>query len=101
MRIATVVALAGLVLAGAASAQSRGSSFSLADPATRPADSVIVDGVSYRCDEAGLCIGSGRGTEQPATRACRRVVARVGAVADFTWRGQSLNAEQVAACNAG
>lgn len=100
MRILTTVAAFGLALAGTASAQSAGSSFTLQDPSAAPASAVIVDGVSWRCGEDSVCVGTGRGAEQPATRACRRVVARVGAVASFTWRGVTLTNEQLAACNA-
>ena len=100
MRNLFLIALASLATAGAASAQTVSYSFSPADTAARPAASVIVDGVSYRCGEDNVCIGSGRGEDQPATRACRRLVARVGAVSAFTWRGQALSAEQIATCNA-
>jgi hypothetical protein len=35
-----------------------------------------------------------------APRACRRVVARFGPVTEFSWKGETLSAEQLAACNA-
>ncbi|WP_431307593.1 CC_3452 family protein, partial [Brevundimonas denitrificans] len=52
----------------------------------------------WRCDGA-TCTASG-GANQPATRACRRVVARFGAVSSFSYKGVALSAEQIAACNA-
>jgi len=100
MRLASLVAVAVVTLAGAASAQSSGSTLTLQNAATAPSAPVIVDGVNWRCEPTGACTGIGRGSEQPATRACRRVVAEIGAVSSFTWRGRSLNADQLAACNA-
>lgn len=100
MRILTVAALAVVAVAGSAAAQTPGQSFTLSSAASAPTVPVIIDGVSWRCGEGAVCVGTGRGTEQPATRACRRVVARVGAVASFSWRGQALSAEQLATCNA-
>ena len=99
MRILTLAGVLGLALAGAASAQTSGASLTLANAAASPASPVIIDGISWRCETTGACIGVGRGEEQPATRACRRVVARVGAVSAFTWRGTALSSDQLAACN--
>ena len=73
-------------------------SLTLADATKAPAGRVIVDGATWRCDGAE-CTATG-GTNQPATRACRRVVAKLGAVTAFTYRGTTLNAEEIAACNA-
>lgn len=70
----------------------------LADAARAPAAAVIIDGTSWRC-EGTSCTASG-GANQPATRACRRVVARLGAVSSFSYKGVALTAEQIAACNA-
>lgn len=70
----------------------------LADAARAPARSTIIDGATWRCDGAS-CTASG-GSSQPATRACRRVVARFGAVSSFSYKGDVLSAEQIAACNA-
>lgn len=100
MRIASLAAVAALALAGAASAQTASMSLTLQNAAAAPSAPVIVDGVSWRCDTTGACVGTGRGAEQPASRACRRAVAQVGAVSSFSWRGQALNAAQISACNA-
>jgi hypothetical protein len=70
----------------------------LADAAKAPAGRTIIDGAAWRC-EGSTCTASG-GTSQPAARACRRVVARLGAVTEFAWKGEELSAEQLAACNA-
>ncbi|WP_292064072.1 CC_3452 family protein [Brevundimonas sp. UBA7664] len=70
----------------------------LADAARAPASRTIIDGATWRCDGAS-CTATG-GTSQPATRACRRVVARFGAVSSFSYKGDVLSAEQIAACNA-
>ena len=100
MRFVSLVAVAALSVAGAASAQSASMSLTLQTASSAPASPVIVDGVNWRCEPTGACVGVGRGSEQPASRACRRVVAQVGAVSSFTWRGQSLSADQLATCNA-
>jgi len=70
----------------------------LVDAATAPSGRAIIDGASWTCT-GSTCVASG-GASQPAPRACRRVVARLGAVSEFSWKGAALTAEQVAACNA-
>ena len=70
----------------------------LADAARAPAAAIIIDGASWRCEGAS-CTANG-GANQPAARACRRVVARFGAVSSFSYKGVALSAEQVTACNA-
>ena len=91
---------AALMLAGVTPslAQSNGSSFTLQNTAQTPQAALIIDGASWRCGTDSVCVGTG-GTSQPAPRACRRVVAKVGAVASFTYKGVTLSAEQVATCN--
>lgn len=73
-------------------------SLTLADASKAPSNRVIIDGAAWRC-EGETCTASG-GSSQPATRACRRVVAKMGAVTAFTYRGETLDAEALAACNA-
>lgn len=90
------VALLG---AAPALAQSASNSLTLADASRVPSGRTIIDGATWRCAEGGVCIASG-GADQPALRACRRVVSRLGAVTQFTWKGVALTAEQIAACNA-
>jgi len=58
----------------------------------------IIDGARWSC-EGAACTASG-GTEQPATRACRRVVQKFGPVTAFTYKGTELSAEELAVCNA-
>lgn len=70
----------------------------LADAATAPSGTTIVDGAAWRC-EGAVCTATAR-TNQPATRACRRVVARLGKVTAFSYKGVALNAEELAVCNA-
>ncbi|WP_409449663.1 CC_3452 family protein, partial [Brevundimonas sp.] len=41
------------------------------------------------------------GASQPAARACRRVVAKLGPVTAFSYKGEALDAQALAACNAG
>ena len=70
----------------------------LADAASAPSGSLIIDGATWRC-EGTACVARG-GSAQPAPRACRRVVAQIGDVSEFVWKGTALTAEQLAACNA-
>lgn len=70
----------------------------LADAGRAPARATIIDGANWRCEGAS-CTASG-GTSQPAPRACRRVVARFGAVTEFAYKGTALSAEELAVCNA-
>lgn len=89
---------ATLFAAAPAFAQTPATSAVLADAARAPATRTIIDGASWSCDGAS-CTASG-GTSQPATRACRRVVLRFGAVSSFSYKGVALTAEQITACNA-
>ena len=94
-----VLLLAAALLATApAFAQTPATSEVLVDAARAPAARTIIDGASWSCTGA-TCTATG-GANQPATRACRRVVARFGAVSSFSYKGVSLSAEQIAACNA-
>ncbi|RYG14523.1 MAG: hypothetical protein EON96_11720 [Caulobacteraceae bacterium] len=70
----------------------------LVDAAKAPAGRLVLDGAIWRCDGA-TCVATG-GSSQPASRACRRVVSRLGAVTEFAWKGEALSAEQLAICNA-
>ena len=89
---------AAMLVAGPALAQGPASSAVLADAARAPADRAIIDGATWRCEGAS-CTASG-GANQPASRACRRVVARFGPVTAFSYKGVDLTSEQIAACNA-
>lgn len=89
---------AALFVAAPAVAEAPASSAVLADASRAPASATIIDGASWRCT-GGSCTASG-GANQPAPRACRRVVARFGAVSAFSYKGVALSAEQIAACNA-
>lgn len=87
-----------LLVAAPAIAQAPVSSAVLTDASRAPATRTIIDGAAWSCDGAN-CTANG-GANQPATRACRRVVARFGPVSAFSYKGVELTAEQVAACNA-
>ncbi|CAN5273331.1 hypothetical protein BH10PSE2_BH10PSE2_23890 [soil metagenome] len=85
----------------AGAAPSNGSSFTLKTVASTPQAPVLIDGATWRCNTANVCTASG-GASQPAPRACRRVVARVGvALASFTYKGVTLSDDQLATCNVG
>lgn len=95
----TLLIVAALFAAAPVSAQAPAATRAvLADAAKAPAARTIIDGAAWRC-EGATCTATG-GASQPAARACRRVVARFGAVTEFAWKGETLNAEQLAACNA-
>lgn len=99
MRSAFTLAALCLAIAAPAIAQTpNGTRLVLANGTNAPTGVTIIDGASWRC-EGSTCTATG-GANQPATRACRRVVARLGAVTEFSWRGTALTAEQIAACNA-
>ena len=99
MRTLAFTLALSLLAAGAAGAQpgNANNSLTLADASTSPAK-VIIDGAVWKC-ASGVCVASG-GKSQSADRACRRVVSKLGQVSQFTWRGEALSAEAVAACNA-
>jgi hypothetical protein len=94
---ALILAIA-LFAAAPAMAETSATTLTLADASKAPAATVIIDGASWRC-EGATCSATG-GANQPATRACRRVVARVGQVTAFSYKGAALSAEQLATCNA-
>lgn len=100
MRTLASLTLALSMFAGAAMAQgpNTNNSLTLANGANAPAKTII-DGAVWKC-ASGVCVATG-GKAQSADRACRRVVAKLGQVSAFTWRGEQLSAEAVAACNAG
>lgn len=94
----TFALIAALAVAAPAFAQGSATSATLADAASAPASRVIIDGANWRCDGTA-CTATG-GTSQPATRACRRAVARLGQVTAFTYKGVALSAAEITACNA-
>jgi len=95
---ALLVAAALFAVAAPVSAQSPTSSAVLVNASSAPAGRLIVDGATWRCDGTA-CTATG-GASQPVARACRRVVARIGPVSAFSYKGVALTAEQLAACNA-
>lgn len=92
-----VLLIAAALLVAAPAFASGGTSATLAAAVPAPTR-VIVDGATWSC-EGSSCTASG-GANQPATRACRRAVARIGKVTAFSWKGTALSAEQLAVCNA-
>ncbi|MET4684692.1 CC_3452 family protein [Brevundimonas faecalis] len=93
--------LAAAVLFAAAPAfasDAPATSLTLADAAKAPAGRLIIDGAAWRC-EGAACTATG-GANQPASRACRRVVAKLGPVTTFSYRGETLDEQALAVCNA-
>lgn len=89
---------AALFAAAPALADTPATSLTLVDAAKAPAGRTIIDGAAWRCDGA-QCTATG-GASQPASRACRRVVAKFGAVAAFSYKGETLDEQALAICNA-
>lgn len=89
---------AALFVAAPALADTPTTSLTLVDAAKAPTGRTIVDGAAWRCDGA-QCTATG-GASQPASRACRRVVAKFGAVAAFSYKGETLDEQALAICNA-
>jgi hypothetical protein len=92
-----VAALAASLGASAAAFAQSSDGASLTLVAAGPSQ-LIQDGAQWRCE--GLTCRAPRVKGLPALHACKRLVGEVGAVAAFTWRGKSLDAGQLAACNA-
>ena len=98
MRVSPILLALSLAAASApAFAQSGGSSFTLQNASAAPAR-LIFDGVAFVCQGASCTAGPG-GVDQPADRACRRLVAQHGPVSSFSWQGQTLSSDRLAACN--
>lgn len=95
---AMLIAAALFAAAPAVAETPAATSLVLADAAKAPARATIIDGARWSC-EGAVCTASG-GAEQPAARACRRVVQRFGAVTAFTYKGAQLSADELAVCNA-
>lgn len=97
-----VLLAAALLLAPATATQAlpgTGSTFTVQNVAFTPQAPILIDGVNWRCNAENVCVGTG-GQSQPASRACRRVVARIGvALASFTYKGTTLTDDELAACN--
>jgi len=94
-----LIIAAVMFAAAPALAQSPASTaLTLADAATAPAGTTIIDGAAWRC-EGATCTATARAS-QPASRACRRVVARLGKVTAFAYKGTALTDAELAACNA-
>ena len=94
-----LIVAAALFAAAPAFAQAPVSSAVLTDAAKAPAGRTIIDGAAWRCDGA-TCTANG-GASQPAARACRRVVAKLGPVTAFSYKGEALDEQALATCNAG
>ena len=95
---ALLIAAALFVAAPAVAQAPTATSLTLVDAASAPARATIIDGARWSCEGAS-CTASG-GTPHPATRACRRVVQKVGPVTAFSYKGVELSADELAVCNA-
>ena len=83
------------MISSAASAGDEGARLTLANPAAKP--DYIIDGAHWICD-ATAC-QSGLVDGMPAMRSCKHVVADIGPVTAFTWRGKTLSDAELSICN--
>lgn len=97
MRMFLLGGLAAFSLAGAAQAAPAEGAALVLKAAPAKAE-LIQDGALWRCD--GVNCHARAVKALPAARSCRKVVAELGAVSAFTWRGQALDAAAIDACNA-
>lgn len=97
MRNLAIVAatLCFTMISSAAGAADEGAVLTLKAPAAK-AD-YIIDGAHWTC--ADTACQSGLVDGMPAMRSCKHVVAEMGAVAAFTWRGKTLSEAELSICN--
>ncbi len=100
MRIMKIFALSSLLLlattARSRPAASESGDMTLAGPA--PAPEFIIDGADWQCVDI-ICHAAWV-DDMPPLRSCRRIVAEIGPVTAFAWRGKAFDAGQIAQCNA-
>ncbi len=94
MRIFLTTLIAASALSTGAFA-AEGAVLKLKAPAKVP--SLIQDGAAWRC--TGDVCAAPQVKSLPIGRACRKIVAELGAVATFNYRGEELDAAGVADCN--
>ena len=91
------IAAAVAGLAGAAPADARTAVFYTAELSQPTEQSrAIAGGVAWSC-KGTTCIAA-RGTSRPL-RVCRELQREVGAIASFTAKGKTLDADKLASCN--
>ena len=97
VRVFAIVAatLCFATISSSAGASDEGASLTLAKAAAK-AD-YIIDGAHWTC--SGTACQSGLVDGMPAMRSCKHVVAEVGAVTAFYWRGKRLSDAELSICN--
>ncbi|MBI1683675.1 CC_3452 family protein [Caulobacter hibisci] len=96
MRMLLLGGFAAASLVGAAqAATSEGAMLVLKAPPAKA--EVIQDGAMWRC--TGTVCKAPAVKAMPAGRSCRKIVAELGAVSAFTWRGEALDAAGIDDCN--
>jgi hypothetical protein len=94
MRIFIAALVAASAMSSAALA-AEGAVLKLKAPSKLP--TLIQDGALWRCN--GDVCAAPQVKSLPVGRACRKVVAELGAVSTFNYRGEELDAAGVADCN--
>lgn len=98
MRTLIAAAFAACCITGVAQAQtttSEGAWLTLKSPPST--NQLIQDGALWRC--TGPVCSAPKVKALPSVRACRKVVAELGAVSAFTYRGAALGEADLADCN--
>lgn len=96
MRMLVLGVLAAASFVGAAqAASSEGAMLVLKAPPAKA--ELIQDGAMWRC--TGTVCKAPAVKAMPAVRSCRKIVAELGPVSAFTWRGEALDAAGVEECN--
>lgn len=95
MRVFTLAALAAFAITGSAFAADSGGSVTFK---TAPVGGKIVhDGAIWSCKDADCRAGTVKA--MPAARVCRQLAGKAGEITAFTYRGETFDAEALAACN--
>ncbi len=98
MRIVNILAFSSLLLAPVSSlagSDTESADLTLAASPSRP--EFIIDGADWQC--ADIICHAAWVDDMPVVRSCQRIVAEMGAVTAFSYRGKALSAGQLAQCN--
>jgi len=84
-----------MISASAGAASDEGATLTLAASAAK--SDYIIDGAHWTCDAAACRSDLVDG--MPAMRSCKHVVAVMGPVTSFYWRGKTLSEAELSICN--
>ena len=93
--VAATLCFAMISSSAGAGAGDEGASLKLAQAAAK--SDYVIDGAHWVCN--GTACQSGLVDGMPAMRSCKHVVAEIGAVTAFYWRGKTLSEAELSICN--